>query len=287
MNDTPRDLESQVATALREDVGSGDVTAELVPSTQKARGRVITREDAVLCGRPWVEETFRQLDPDIRLSWHAADGDRITADSVIFEIAGPARAVLTGERTALNFMQLLSATATAARGFVDAVAGTGCVILDTRKTLPGLRTAQKYAVRCGGARNHRIGLYDMVLIKENHIAAAGSLSGAIVAARRAAPGLPVEVEVESLTEFQQALAARPDIILLDEFTQSDMSKAVAINRASGHPVKIEASGSVSLQTVRAIATTGVDYISVGSLTKHVRAVDLSMRLEFSNSSTQV
>jgi nicotinate-nucleotide pyrophosphorylase (carboxylating) len=287
MNDTPRDLESQVTTALREDVGSGDVTAELVPATQKARGRVITREDAVLCGRPWVEETFRQLDPDIRLSWHAADGDRITADSVIFEIAGPARAVLTGERTALNFMQLLSATATAARGFVDAVAGTGCVILDTRKTLPGLRTAQKYAVRCGGARNHRIGLYDMVLIKENHIAAAGSLSGAIVAARRAAPGLPVEVEVESLTEFQEALAARPDIILLDEFTQPDMSKAVAINRASGQPVKIEASGSVSLETVRAIATTGVDYISVGSLTKHVRAVDLSMRLEFSNAGAQV
>jgi len=287
MNDTPRDLESQVTTALREDVGSGDVTAELVPATQKARGRVITREDAVLCGRPWVEETFRQLDPDIRLSWHAADGDRIKADSVIFEIAGPARAVLTGERTALNFMQLLSATATAARGFVDAVAGTGCVILDTRKTLPGLRTAQKYAVRCGGARNYRIGLYDMVLIKENHIAAAGSLSGAIVAARRAAPGLPVEVEVESLTEFQEALAARPDIILLDEFTQSDMGKAVAINRASGHPVKIEASGSVSLQTVRAIATTGVDYISVGSLTKHVRAVDLSMRLEFSNAGAQV
>ena len=171
MNDTPRDLESQVTTALREDVGSGDVTAELVPATQKARGRVITREDAVLCGRPWVEETFRQLDPDIRLTWHAADGDRIAADAVIFEIAGPARAVLTGERTALNFMQLLSATATAARGFVDAVAGTGCVILDTRKTLPGLRTAQKYAVRCGGARNYRIGLYDMVLIKENHIAA--------------------------------------------------------------------------------------------------------------------
>ena len=286
MNETPRDLESQVATALREDVGSGDVTAELVPATQKARGRVITREDAVLCGRPWVEETFRQLDPDIRLSWRAVDGDRLTADSVIFEIAGPARAILTGERTALNFMQLLSATATAARGFVDAVAGTGCVILDTRKTLPGLRTAQKYAVRCGGARNHRIGLYDMVLIKENHIAAAGSLSGAIVAARRAAPGLPVEVEVESLAEFKEALAAWPDIILIDEFSQPDMIEAVAINRAQGRRVKIEASGSVSLETVRAIATTGVDYISVGSITKHVRAVDLSMRLEFSSAGPQ-
>ncbi len=253
------------------------------PPTQKVRGRVITREDAILCGRPWVEATFRQLDPDIRLTWHAADGDRITANAVIFEIAGPARPVLTGERTALNFMQLLSATATATRRYVDAVAGTGCVILDTRKTLPGLRTAQKYAVTCGGAQNHRIGLYDMVLIKENHIAAAGSLSGAIAAARRTSPELPVEVEVESLAEFTEALAARPDIIMLDEFSQPDMAEAVAINRASGRPVRIEASGSVSLETVRAIAATGVDYISVGSITKHVRAVDLSMRLEFSNS----
>jgi nicotinate-nucleotide pyrophosphorylase (carboxylating) len=287
MHDTPRDLETQVATALREDVGTGDVTAQLVPLTQNVRGRVITREDAVLSGRPWVEETFRQLDPNIRLTWYCADGDRITADSVIFEIAGPARAVLTGERTALNFMQLLSATATAARRFVDAVAGTGCVILDTRKTLPGLRTAQKYAVRCGGAQNHRMGLYDRVLIKENHIAAAGSLSGAIVAARLGAPGLPVEVEVESLAEFEEALAARPDIIMLDEFSQPDMAKAVAINCANGRHVKIEASGSVSLETVRAIAATGVDYISVGGITKHVRAVDLSMRLEFSGAGVHV
>jgi nicotinate-nucleotide pyrophosphorylase (carboxylating) len=286
MHDTPEDLKRQVATALREDVGNGDVTAELVPPSQKVRGRVITREDAVLSGRPWVDETFRQLDPDIRLTWHAADGDRITANSVIFEIEGPARAVLTGERTALNFMQLLSATATAARRFVDAVAGTGCVILDTRKTLPGLRTAQKYAVRCGGARNHRIGLYDMVLIKENHIAAAGSLSGAIASARQSSPAVPVEVEVESLAEFQEALAARPDIIMLDEFSQPDMVEAVAINRAQGRPVKIEASGSVCLETVRAIATTGVDYISVGGITKHVRAVDLSMRLEFSSAGSE-
>jgi nicotinate-nucleotide pyrophosphorylase (carboxylating) len=281
MPDIPKDLASQVATALSEDVGSGDATALLVPATQKVRGRVITREDAVLCGRPWVQETFRQLDPEIRLTWHAADGDRIATNSVIFEIAGPARAVLTGERTALNFLQLLSATASAARLFADAVAGTGCRILDTRKTLPGLRTAQKYAVLCGGAQNHRIGLYDMVLIKENHIAAAGSLSGAIVAARRVAPELPVEVEVESLAEFREARAARPDIILLDEFNEPDMREAVKINRADAHPVKIEASGSVSLETVRAIAATGVDFVSVGSITKHVRAVDLSMRLEFS------
>jgi nicotinate-nucleotide pyrophosphorylase (carboxylating) len=281
MPEIPKDLDSQVAAALREDIGGGDVTARLVPATQQVRGRVITREDAVLCGRPWVDETFRSLDPDIRLTWHAADGERILPDRVIFEIDGPAPAVLTGERTALNFLQLLSATATAARRFVDAVAGTGCAILDTRKTLPGLRTAQKYAVRCGGAQNHRIGLYDMVLIKENHIAAAGSLSIAVAAARRTAPGLPVEVEVESLAEFEEALAARPDIVMLDELSHADMRTAVALNRRHAHPVKIEASGSVSLETVRAIAETGVDYISVGSITKHVRAVDLSMRLEFS------
>lgn len=283
MLEIPTDLDSQVSAALREDVGSGDVTALLVPDTQIAKGRVITREPAVLCGQPWVEATFRTLDPNIKLGWRASDGDRIAADQVIFEITGSARAVLTGERTALNFLQLLSATATAARQFADAVAGTGCIILDTRKTLPGLRTAQKYAVRCGGAQNHRIGLYDMVLIKENHIAAAGSLAGAIAAARRVAPNLPVEVEVESLAEFSAALAARPDIILLDEFTRADMVKAVALNRANARPLKIEASGSVSLETIRAIAETGVDYISVGGLTKHVHAVDLSMRLEFAGS----
>ena len=281
MSDTPQDLDAQVAAAFREDVGSGDATALLVPATQRVQGRVITREDAVLCGRPWVEATFRQLDPSIALTWHAGDGDRIAANSVIFEISGPARAVLTGERTALNFLQLLSATATVARRFADAVAGTGCRILDTRKTLPGLRTAQKYAVRCGGAQNHRIGLYDMVLIKENHIAAAGSIPGAITAARRVAPNLPVEVEVESLAELQEALAASPDIILLDELSLEDMRKAVEINRSYQRPVKLEASGSVSLETVRALAATGVDFISVGSLTKHVRAIDLSMRLEFS------
>jgi len=279
MPEIPADLETQVAAALHEDVGSGDVTAQLIPATQTVRGRAITREAAILCGRPWVEATFRYLDPNIKLHWRANDGDPLAADQVIFEIAGPARAVLTGERTSLNFLQLLSATATEARRFVDAVAGTGCTILDTRKTLPGLRTAQKYAVRCGGAQNHRIGLYDMVLIKENHIAAAGSLSGAVAAARRVAPHVPIEVEVESLDEFAEALAARPDIIMLDEFTQPDMRKAVALNRADAQPVKIEASGSVSLDTVRAIADTGVDYISVGSLTKHIRAIDLSMRLE--------
>ena len=280
MTGLPQDLAQQVETALREDVGSGDVTANLVPVTQRARGRVITRETAVVCGRAWVDETFRQLDAAIRVTWFVQDGERVAADQKLFEIEGPARPVLTGERTALNFLQLLSATATEARRYVDAVAGTGCTILDTRKTLPGLRTAQKYAVRCGGAENHRVALYDMVLIKENHIATAGSIGAAIASARRASPGLKVEVEVESLQELEQALAARPDIIMLDEFTQADMRAAVALNRERGHPVKLEASGSVTLDTVRDIASTGVDYISVGSLTKHVRAIDLSMRLDF-------
>jgi len=276
----PADLGAQVDAALREDIGSGDVTAALVPAGQRVRGSVVTREEAVLCGRAWAEETFRRLDPQVRLSWHAADGERLGINQVICEIAGPARAVLTGERTALNFLQLLSGTATATRRLVDAVAGTSCRILDTRKTLPGLRTAQKYAVRCGGGDNHRMGLYDRVLIKENHIAAAGSLTGATEAARRSAPELTVEVEVESPAELEEALGADPDIIMLDDFSLANLQAAVKLNQARGRPVKLEASGSISLETVRAIAATGVDYVSVGALTKHVHAVDLSMRLEF-------
>jgi nicotinate-nucleotide pyrophosphorylase (carboxylating) len=282
MSTLPQDLADQVRAALREDVGSGDVTARLVPVGQRARGRVVTRENAVLCGQGWVDETFRQLDAAIRLDWLVQDGERISAGQKVFEIDGPARPILTGERTALNFLQLLSATATESRRYADAVAGTGCTILDTRKTLPGLRTAQKYAVRCGGAENHRIGLYDMVLIKENHIATAGSIAAAIATARQTAPGLKVEVEVESLAELEHALAAHPDIIMLDDFTHADMRAAVALNRERGRPVKLEASGSVTLATVRAVAETGVDYISVGSLTKHVRAIDLSMRLDFAS-----
>jgi len=276
----PADLAQQVEAALREDLGSGDVTAALVPAAQRVRGSVVAREPAVLCGRAWVDATFRQLDPRVQLSWHATDGERVAAEQTVFAIAGPARPVLSGERTALNFLQLLSGTATVTRRFVDAVAGTGCQILDTRKTVPGLRTAQKYAVRCGGARNHRMGLYDQVLIKENHIAAAGSLTGAIEAARRSAAGIAVEVEVETLGELQEALNARPDIVMLDDFTLEDMRTAVALNRAHGAVAKLEVSGSVSLEAVRAIAETGVDYISVGALTKHVRAIDLSMRLDF-------
>jgi nicotinate-nucleotide pyrophosphorylase (carboxylating) len=281
MIEPPKDLGDQVAAALLEDLGSGDVTARLVPEAQQARGRLITREDAVLCGQAWVDETFRRLDSSIRVDWHARDGERIRANQVIFAIAGRARAVPTGERTAINFLQLLSGTATQARQYVEAVAGTGCTILDTRKTLPGLRTAQKYAVRCGGAQNHRIGLFDMVLIKENHIAAAGSIAGAIAAAQRASPGLKVEVEVESLAGLEEALAAAPDIVMLDNFDNAGMAQAVAMTRARSASIKLEASGNVSLESVRAIAATGVDYISVGSLTKHVRAIDLSMRFEFS------
>ncbi|HYX74673.1 MAG TPA: carboxylating nicotinate-nucleotide diphosphorylase [Steroidobacteraceae bacterium] len=281
MPELPADLANQVEAALREDLGAGDVTARLVPAAQRVHGSVITREPAVLCGRAWVDETFRQLDPKVQLTWRAADGERVAAEQVIFAIAGPARPVLSGERTALNFLQLLSGTATTTRRFVDAVAGTRCQILDTRKTVPGLRTAQKYAVRCGGARNHRMGLFDQVLIKENHIAAAGSLTGAIAAARQDAAGIAIEVEVETLGELQEALNARPDIIMLDEFSLEDLRMAVELNRAHGALAKLEVSGSVSLEAVRAIAETGVDYISIGALTKHVRAIDLSMRLDFS------
>jgi nicotinate-nucleotide pyrophosphorylase (carboxylating) len=282
----PADLPAQVDAALREDIGSGDVTAQLVPEAQRVSGRVISREEAVLCGRPWAEETFRRLDPHLELTWRARDGEPVAPGAVILEIEGRARPILTGERTALNFLQLLSATATEASRFVSAIAGTGCTVLDTRKTLPGLRSAQKYAVRCGGAGNHRLGLYDMVLIKENHIAAAGSITAAIAAARRLAPGLRVEVEVESLEELQEALAAGPDIVLLDDFTLADLAAAVSLNRARGkaaasaRPVALEASGSVTLETVRAIAATGVDFVSAGALTKNVRAIDLSLRLDW-------
>jgi nicotinate-nucleotide pyrophosphorylase (carboxylating) len=276
----PEDLKLQVTAALREDIGSGDVTASLVPAQERARGHVVTREEAVLCGQAWANEVFRQLDESVKLLWQANDGDGLKAGQTVFEIEGPARPILTGERTALNFLQTLSATATETRRYVDAVAGTGCTILDTRKTLPGLRLAQKYAVRCGGGSNHRLGLYDRVLIKENHIATAGSITAAIAAARQAAPGIKIEVEVESLAELDEALAAAPDIVMLDDFTLDGMRVAVARNRALSTSVELEASGSVTLQTVRAIAETGVDYVSVGSLTKSVRAIDMSLRLAF-------
>ena len=272
----------QVAAALAEDLGAGDVTAALVPASQQVRAQVIAREPAILCGTDWADATFRQLDPGIRLDWQSRDGDRLTADLPVLKLSGPARPILTGERTALNFLQTLSGTATAASRYVEAVAGTGCKILDTRKTLPGLRLAQKYAARCGGAQNHRLGLYDMVLIKENHIIAAGSISGAIATARRTSPGIPVEVEVETLAEFDQACDAGADIIMLDELSLEDMREAVKRNRSRGAKAKLEASGSVTLATVREIALTGVDFISIGGITKHVQAVDLSMRFEFTS-----
>jgi nicotinate-nucleotide pyrophosphorylase (carboxylating) len=277
----PDDLVESVRRALAEDVGAGDLTADLVPAYRRGSATVITREPAVLCGRPWFDEVFRQLDAGVIVTWSADEGDRVDADTMLCRLDGPARALLTGERSALNFLQTLSATATTTRHYVDAIAGLPCRILDTRKTIPGLRNAQKYAVLCGGGRNHRIGLYDGILIKENHIVAAGSIAAAVAAARSQHANVPVEVEVESLDELRQALDAGADMALLDEFPMNDLRAAVALNRTHGHgPIKLEASGNVSLETLRSIAQTGVDFISIGSLTKHVRAIDLSMRFQF-------
>lgn len=276
---TPPDPNPTVALALAEDIGNGDLTAALIPESAQAEATVISREYAVLCGSAWFDAVFRQLDPRIHVGWQAADGDRIAPDQLLCTLRGPARPLLTGERTALNFLQLLSGVATLARRFADAVAGSGATILDTRKTLPGLRLAQKYAVRCGGCQNHRIGLFDAVLIKENHIMAAGSISEAIATARRLHPGVTVEVEVENLAELQEALVAQPDIVMLDNFDLATMREAV---RITAHQLKLEASGNVNFDTVRQIAATGVDYISIGGLTKDVRAVDLSMRFQLQN-----
>ena len=269
-----------VAAALREDVGAGDLTAQLIPQDRQARASVITREEAVICGRAWVDETFRQVDERIRVEWEATDCDRVRPDQKLFTVAGPARGLLTAERTALNFLQLLSSTATITRRYVDAVAGTSCQILDTRKTIPGLRIAQKYAVRCGGGVNHRIGLFDAMLVKENHIAAAGSIAAAVSAGRRLNDRVMLEVEVENFAELEQALDAKVDRILLDNFSLEEMRRAVQLAKSHRNAgVKLEASGNMSLESVRHVAQTGVDFISVGGLTKHVKAVDLSMRLE--------
>jgi len=272
-------MPEQVSRALREDIGSGDVTAALLPAATQFKALVVCREAAIISGIPWFDETYRQLDRAVQVTWRVREGGRVAAGSRLCDLSGPARAILTGERTALNFLQLLSGVATATANYVAAVSGTGSRILDTRKTLPGLRTAQKYAVLCGGGSNHRLGLFDQVLIKENHIAAAGSIGAAVQAARRLSPGLKVEVEAENLAQLHAALAAGADIIMLDDFSLEDMRAGVAAVRASGTAAKLEASGGVSLDTIRAIAATGVDCISVGALTKHVRAVDLSMRFE--------
>jgi nicotinate-nucleotide pyrophosphorylase (carboxylating) len=263
------------AHLLAEDVGPGDITAQLIPESQWATARVITREPAVLCGAAWVEEIYRRLDPSIRLRWVAVGGDRLEANQCFLELEGPARILLTGERAALNLLQTLSATATRTRRYVDLLEGTGVRLLDTRKTLPGLRLAQKYAVTCGGGHNHRIGLYDAFLIKENHIAACGSIAAAIKEARSIARDLPVEVEVESFDELDQALAAGADIVMLDNFTLDDMREAVKRN---ADRATLEASGNVDENTLRQIAETGVDCISSGALTKDIKAIDLSMRI---------
>ena len=270
-----KDISKTVAWALEEDIRDGDITAALIPATQTATATVITREAATICGLAWVSEVFRQVDPEVELEWHVADGDQVTPDQKLLTLKGKARGLLTGERCALNFLQTLSGTATRAKHYADLVAGTGVRLLDTRKTIPGLRTAQKYAVTCGGCYNHRIGLYDAFLIKENHIAACGGISRAVETAREQAPGKPVEVEVENLAELEQALTAGADVIMLDNFSLEDMRKAVEINQGRA---KLEASGGVTDQTLRPIAETGVDYISIGVLTKDFVALDLSMRV---------
>ena len=270
----PTYISQTVSTALREDVGSGDLTAQLIPADRTARATVITREDAVLCGTAWFDEVFHQIDPRVRVTWSARDADRVRANQQLCTLEGPARSLLTGERSALNFLQMLSAAATVTRTYVDALEGTKCRILDTRKTIPGLRVAQKYAVQCGGGTNHRIGLFDAILVKENHIAAAGSIANAVAESRRLNSRVLLEVEVENLTQLREALEARVDRVLLDNFSLDKMREAVKVTRGR---TELEASGNMSLKTLRAVAETGVDFISVGGLTKHVRAVDLSMR----------
>ncbi|CAJ1781300.1 carboxylating nicotinate-nucleotide diphosphorylase [Aeromonas dhakensis] len=280
-----QDIRRAVRAALLEDLGdaltaldqpdaSADITAQLIPADRISTARVITREAGVFCGQPWVDEVFTQLGGDVQVEWLVQDGEVLTPNQELFRLHGPARTLLTGERNALNFVQTLSGVATLTARYVAELAGTDCRLLDTRKTLPGLRNAQKYAVTCGGGKNHRIGLYDAYLIKENHILACGGIAQAIAEARRLNPGKPVEVEVESLAELAQALAAQADIVMLDNFDVPMMREAVALNQGRA---KLEVSGNVTLDTLAEYAATGVDFISVGALTKHVRALDLSMR----------
>ena len=265
-----------VALALKEDVGTGDITAGLISPDCEKRARVITREAGILCGTQFVDGVFRALDPQLEITWHRRDGDPLAADDLLFTVAGNARAILTGERAALNFLQLLSGTASLAGRYASEVAGTGARLLDTRKTVPGLRQAQKYAVACGGCHNHRIGLFDAFLIKENHIEACGGIAPAIARARELAPGKPVEVEVENLPEMQQAIDAGADRIMLDNFDVEALREAVAVNAGRS---ELEASGNIGLHNLRHVAETGVDFISIGALTKTVAPLDLSMRLE--------
>jgi nicotinate-nucleotide pyrophosphorylase (carboxylating) len=271
----PTDLIETVQRALAEDIGSGDITAHLISAETQAKAQVISREQAILCGTAWFEAVFRQIDNQVQIRWHVQDGETIKPDQLLCDLMGPARALLTGERTALNFIQLLSGTATEVQRYVKAISGTSARLLDTRKTLPGLRRAQKYAVRCGGGTNHRMGLYDAFLIKENHILAAGTITKAVAAARHQAAHLPIEVEVETLEQVREALQAGADSLLLDNFKLPQLREAVTLVQGQ---IKLEASGGVTLENIRAIAQTGVDFISVGAITKDVRAVDLSMRV---------
>ena len=272
----PDNIAFSVQQALLEDIGTGDVTADLIAEDSQSEATVICREDAVLSGRAWFDEVFKQVDASVKVEWHFNDGDNVPADAILCNLSGSSRSLLTGERTALNFVQTLSATATATNAFVKLIKGTKADILDTRKTLPGLRLAQKYAVTCGGGANHRVGLYDMILIKENHIMAAGSITKAIANARSLHPNIKIEVETETLAEFEEACAADADIIMLDDFDLDTMRKAVQ-NNPKGIP--LEASGNVNLDTVVNIAQTGVDRISIGGITKSVEAIDLSMRFK--------
>lgn len=270
----PTDIEQVVRTALAEDIGDGDVTAELIAPDVIGVADIVCRESAVLAGTAWFDEVFRQLDADCRIDWHKRDGESLAPGELTCTLSGSARALVTGERTALNFLQTLSGTATVTRHYAAQLAGTGTTLLDTRKTLPGLRSAQKYAVVCGGGRNHRIGLFDAILIKENHIEAAGSITAAITRMRAAHPGLNLEIEVESLDDARVALESGADMLLLDNFSLDDLRAAVALTAGR---IKLEASGGFESDGLRAVAETGVDFISVGALTKHVRATDFSMR----------
>ena len=267
-------INENVATALAEDIGTGDVTARLIPEDKIYRVKVVSRESAIICGKPWVNETFEQVDKNVNIEWLVSDGEQVEADAELFFAEGSARSILTAERTALNFLQLLSGVATLSREYSQLVEDCETKILDTRKTIPGLRVAQKYAVKCGGCDNHRIGLYDAYLIKENHIAACGSIKSAIHTARENNPDKTLEIEVETLEEFKQALSANPDIIMLDELSLEEMRTAVALNQGQ---CQLEASGNMTPERITEVAATGVDYISIGSLTKHVRSIDLSMR----------
>ncbi len=272
MNDSV--IVEQIRHFLDEDIGSGDLTAAIISDTALARAEVMTREPMVVCGQAWFDAVFKTLDENAMIDWRKREGQRVTAGTTLCSVSGRARALLSGERTALNVLQTLSATATLSRQYADAVAGTGCRVLDTRKTIPGLRLAQKYAVKCGGCENHRMGLYDGVLIKENHIIAAGSIASAVKKARSSAAAM-VEVEVENLQELQQAIAAQPDRIMLDNFSLAELASAVELSRGE---IALEASGDIGLNNIRQVAETGVDFISIGALTKNVSAINLSMRI---------